>query len=141
MITGMKFFIFMFVLYGASLFYIWEHLYFVRGVKNLIATIKEKGASAALEQLDWKILSSSNNEIILRRAFKVPGVLDALRYGAPVFLLAMLALTLHMWGASALFLLVVILKWGVSKTVINTEGAGSYRVTLFDKKVFGEVFQ
>lgn len=136
--------IFLFLIWSIALFHVWEHRRYIEELRKLQRVLA--GFSPVREELaeklkgrDWRIVSLEGTKLGMRRAFAVKDGFSAGRYAAPVLFLTLSLLVLETWAMCGAYLAAVIVKWFMSKTVLDVSPANPrYDVTLFGFELFGE---
>jgi len=136
--------IFLFLIWAIALFHVWEHRRYIEELRKLQRVLANfTPARETLAELlkcrDWRIVSLEGTKLGLRRAFNVKDGFSAARYAAPVVFVALSLLVLETWTMSGVYLAAIVVKWFVTKTVLELSPANPrYDVTLFGAALFGE---
>jgi hypothetical protein len=136
--------IFLFLIWAIALFHVWEHRRYIeelRKLQRVLANFSPVRDTLAeqLKGCDWRIASLEGTKLGLRRAFLVKDGFSAARYASPVLFVTLSLLVLETWAMSGVYLVLVIVKWFVTKTVLDISPANArYDVTLFGATLFGE---
>lgn len=127
-------FLFFFILVSSiCLFHRREHRAFEYELKDILKDLRQ-GKMA--EGADWRIIRQDRGIFCLRRAFAVKNRKDALRYALPVILLCSLLVFLQSWKLFCFYLGVLMVKWFVTQTRIDT-AKERYDVTVAGVSLFG----
>lgn len=126
------------------LIYIWalcwchrlEHKRFVAEMKILQPMIAAAGADA-LAGRDWRLLSMTDREARMKRAFDITDHAAILRYALPVALIALMLIYGQFWGLAALYAALIAVKFFLLETVLFRKEA-RYEVRLFGVRLIGE---
>lgn len=136
--------IFLFLIWAIALFHVWEHRRYIEELRKLqrvladFSPAREKLAEQ-LKGRDWRLVSLEGTKAGLRRAFMVKDSFSAARYAAPVMFITLSLLLLETWAMAGAYLAAVIVKWFLTKTVLDVSPANArYDVTLLDWEMFGE---
>lgn len=140
----MQFFAFITIFFATAMFHQREHRLLVGELRDLQKKLSDAAPSeSSLEEKlkgeDWRLVSLRGTQAGLRRAFEVPGIEAMLRYAVPVALFCLMLLGLQNWIMPGVYALVMVLKWFVSVTVLDTDPyLPRYEVRMFGLRLFGE---
>ncbi|MEZ0260286.1 MAG: hypothetical protein ACAH80_04710 [Alphaproteobacteria bacterium] len=140
----MKYPFFLFLIWTIALFHVWEHRRFIEELRRLQRVLADfnpvrEATAEKLKGHDWRIVSLDGTKLGLRRAFMVKDAFSAARYAMPVLFVALSLLVLESWSMAGAYLAGVIIKWFVTKTVLELSPANPrYDVRLLGVPLFGE---
>jgi len=140
----MHFILFILCLWTAGMFHRWEHHRFIAELRRLHGTLRPlAGDKPALKKTlaseDWRATGLPPGRMVLKRAFNVRTRADALRYGVPVALVAVLLVGMQAWALGAAYGALIALRWfgGVVDLNLSAQDA-RYDVRVFGLRLFGE---
>ncbi len=140
----MQFIVFITLFFATVLFHRREHVLMIAELKTLHSKLADPAPTqvrleAQLKDEDWRLVSLRGTQAGLRRAFEVPGTEAILRYAVPVALCCLMLLGLMNWIVPGVYAGIMILKWFVSVTVLDTDPyLPRYEVRMFGLRLFGE---
>ncbi len=140
----MQFFAFITIFFATAMYHQREHRLLVGELRALHAKLADAAPSEAslearLKGEDWRLVSLQGTQAGLRRAFEVPGTEAVLRYAVPVVMFCLMLLGLQSWIMPGIYAGVMVLKWFVSVTVLDTDPyLPRYEVRMFGFRLFGE---
>jgi hypothetical protein len=143
----MQFVAFITLFFATALFHRREHVLMIEELKTLHRKLADPAPSEArleaqLKGDDWRLVYLRGTQAGLRRAFEVPGTEAILRYAVPVALCCLMLLGLMNWIVPGVYAGIMILKWFVSVTVLDTDPyLPRYEVRMFGIRLFGEALE
>lgn len=111
-----------------------EHRLFETELKKIAVKL---AAGENLDNEDWRIMGRDGGIYKLKRAFRIPGREDLIRYAVPVILAAIILILLQSWALGFAYILLLGVKWFATVTVIDVKKS-AYSVTLFGFRIFGQ---